>query len=114
MPRQKRKPGAQPGNSNAVTHGLYRQALSTADQIILDAARALSVSDLEEEIATLRVRIYNLVDIAPDNVELLQLALGRLTKMMIAHYQMNRQQAATFTDELQTLVNDINLTLTRI
>ncbi len=54
-----RRPGGQPGNTNALKHGFYAQKFKPRQ--LDDYARARDVTGLEEEIALLRLVILNLV-----------------------------------------------------
>lgn len=54
-----RRPGGQPGNTNAIKHGFYAQKFKP--QQLDDYARARAVTGLDEEIALLRLVILNLV-----------------------------------------------------
>src|SRR3989304_251564 len=63
--RPKRKPGAQPGNLNALTNGFYSHALSAAQALELHDAQALPTDDLSDEIAILRPPLLPLTAPAP-------------------------------------------------
>lgn len=54
-----RKPGAQPGNKNALRHGFYSKRFTAEEQTRLDAQ---SPTDVQAEIALLRVCIDRLYD----------------------------------------------------
>ena len=55
-----RRPGGQPGNTNALKHGFYARKLKS--RRLADYARARTVTGLDEEIALLRLVILNLVE----------------------------------------------------
>lgn len=62
MATKKRAPGAQPGNSNALTHGFYSRRFKDIDKKDLDALNAT----IESEIAGMRVSARRIFDYADD------------------------------------------------
>ena len=58
-----RKRGGQPGNDNAVKHGFYSPRFTSAENLDLDAAAPVGVSD---EIALLRVGMRRLFELAQE------------------------------------------------
>jgi hypothetical protein len=61
MPQSKRRPGAQPGNTNALKHGFYSRRFNPLEINDLDVALREGV---EDEIALLRVTIRRVFDLA--------------------------------------------------
>src|SRR3972149_5643609 len=70
MPRQKRRPGAQPGNRHAVTHGFYAKGMPDAQALELDEAQRLPTDDLSGEMGRLRLHLRDLIGNSPDRAEL--------------------------------------------
>jgi hypothetical protein len=66
----KRKPGAQPGNLNALKHGFYSRRFKEAEKRDL----AAHTGGLEDEIAMLRVSIRRLLEWTPARGERVELA----------------------------------------
>src|SRR3972149_5868512 len=75
MPRQKRRPGAQPGNRHAVTHGFYAKGMPDAQALELDEAQRLPTDDLSGEMGRLRLHLRDLIGNSPDRAELVYLGL---------------------------------------
>ena len=75
----KRNKGAQPGNRNARKHGFYSKVMTRSEK--LELQKAVSVEGLGDEIALLRLKIFQLLERDPDNLNLVLQAsdiLGRL------------------------------------
>ena len=75
----KRNKGDQPGNRNARKHGFYSKVLTRSEK--LELQKAVSVEGLGDEIALLRLKIFQLLERDPDNLNLVLQAsdiLGRL------------------------------------
>jgi hypothetical protein len=58
-----RKPGAQPGNRNALKHGFYSRNFKPSET---EAVEAASIEGLHNEIIMLRVMIRRVVELATD------------------------------------------------
>ena len=68
--RERRLPGGQPGNSNAVKHGFYSKQLS--EEHGADYLEAIELTGLSEEIALLRVHIARVVADGADMADLVK------------------------------------------
>jgi hypothetical protein len=77
---EKKRPGGQPGNQNARTHGFYSRALTSAQQDSLQAAGDLR--GVDNEIAMLRVKIFSILEEAPANTAVLLRAVTALTRLV--------------------------------
>ena len=77
---EKRRPGGQPGNRNARTHGFYSRALTPAQQESLQVAGDLR--GVDNEIAMLRVKILSILEEAPENTAVLLKAVTALTRLI--------------------------------
>lgn len=109
--RPKRKPGAQPGNLNALTHGFYSHALSAAQALELHDAQALPTDDLSDEIAILRQRLLQLIKNEPDNLDLLFAGVRALANLARAHYHLKGTDADRLVGAMQTVLQSIEDTL---
>lgn len=111
MVRQRRRPGAQPGNSNALKHGFYSPAFSDSLRTALREAAELQSSDLEAELAAARVTLRRLLEASPDNVDAVTRLLSTITQLARAHYAMNSSEASdlerAMTDELERLREEL-------
>jgi hypothetical protein len=65
-----RSPGAQPGNSSALTHGLYSQKRFQLPQLSDEDRKNLGSKGLCDEIASLRLVIQRVLELANDNADL--------------------------------------------
>jgi hypothetical protein len=95
--------GGQPGNTNALKHGLYAQALTRAQADLAAQAAQLHPLDLEAEIALLRSRIATLLQAEPDNAELLFEGIRTLARIAATHAALTRDEE----DELGDTVRDV-------
>jgi len=67
-PAEPRKRGAQPGNQNARTHGLYSKVMPLLRAARFALAREISVEDLTDEIAVIREQMAHVIDIQSGGV----------------------------------------------
>lgn len=111
MRTTKRKPGAQPGNLNALKHGYYSNSFTDATRAYLEEALALSPTDLAQEIATLRARLRILIDAQPANLELLHRAMGSLARLAATHYHLQGTDADRLNTALSNVLQSIERTL---
>src|SRR3990172_4954183 len=85
------KKGAQPGNRNALKHGFYSRVLSQEETLAL--LQADSLDGLDSEIAILRLKICQLLERDPDNLNLMLRASAILARLLRIKHQLNPQQA---------------------
>jgi len=78
-PGPKRKPGAQPGNLNAVKHGLYTRYLRSGEA---SPSEALEARSLEPEISLLRVLIQRTLALA-EEVEDVEMSIKLLSALSL-------------------------------
>lgn len=102
MVRQRRRPGGQPGNQNALKHGYYSQAFSDSLRVALREAAALNSSDLEAELAAARVILRRTIEAAPDNVDAIERMLRTIASLAATHYRLNSSEAS----ELEEVMRD--------
>jgi len=107
MPRPKRRPGGQPGNLNAVTHGFYSKGMTEAQALELDEARKLPADDLTGEIARLRVHLRTLLQAAPDHAETIYLGLRTLANLARTHYHLKGTDADRLVDAMRAVLLSI-------
>src|SRR3972149_522085 len=111
MTKPKRKPGGQPGNLNAQTHGFYGRSFTRARQLRLTEARALSATDLREEIAVLRERLDLLMNAEQGNIDLLRHGLNTLARLAATHYHMSGTAQDHLTVAMANILDDIERVL---
>lgn len=99
--------GAQKGNKNAVKHGLYSAAAPDDISRHLDAAAALSPSDLAAELALARAHLAALLTakiIDPDHV---RLGLSLVTKIALANGRLRPQDTGLVLDHVTATLNQL-------
>jgi len=100
----KRKRGAQPGNQNACKHGFYSKHLEKARrQEIKEAAR----NGLDEEIALLRLKIRDILEHDPHNLNLVIRAMGTLARMLRLKYKLGTHEEQKLADALNCVVKEV-------
>ena len=100
-----KKRGAPPGNQNARKHGFYSLALAEE----LEAAGELE--GLDGEIAVLRVKIKEILEKDPSNVELILKAAATLSRLVKTKYQITPEEKATLKDAIKSVLTDIAVPL---
>jgi len=90
-----RKRGAPIGNHNARTHGFYSLHLTARQRRALEAASYLK--GLDQEIAIVRMKIEDILATAPENIEVLMLAISMLVKLKKAEKLLSKD--GEFTEE---------------
>jgi len=73
----------------------------------------MSPTDLTREIALLRERVDLLLQAAPERLELLIAALGRLTRMVATHYHLSAADTDRLTQATRNVLDEIEATLGR-
>ncbi len=110
--RSRRKPGAQPGNTNALKHGEYSKRL----------ARPAQQSDplsLDEEIAMLRFAMQRVFSSAErsedqdletwgDTLNLLSRSAARLAQVLRTKHQLQSERKDDLTTALQLALNEVS------
>lgn len=106
-PTEPRKRGAQLGNTNALKHGYYSRSLDRLGQQQLAEARALDATDLSEEIALQRARLFRLNEAHPEHFDLLVKVVGQLTRTVIAHFAMRGGAADRLVDATNNVLDEM-------
>ena len=109
--KPKRKPGGQPGNLNAVKHGLYSSVLDRVGQERFALALTLSPTDLHREIALLRERAERLLSADATDLDLLRQTLGTLARLAATHYHISGTDADRLTEAMSNVLDSIERTL---
>jgi hypothetical protein len=89
MEEEKRKPGGQPGNQNARTHGFYSKELDETEKV--EYLLAVEVEGLDYEIALMRVKIQALVVHDPGNIRLITQAANTLARLLTAKHNISNE-----------------------
>jgi hypothetical protein len=81
-----RRPGAQPGNKNALKHGFYTRRFTKRD---LNGVESINAKSLAEEIALIRVFTRRLVESTDPSADIYELA-GVLRALCLASVTITR------------------------
>ena len=111
-PPTPRKRGAQPGNSNAVRHGLYSAHLTDEALAALAEALALSPTDLTREVALARAHLDALLAHGGLEAHSVRLAVEIVARVATRHYRMSPASTATLADAITATLNQLSEQLT--
>jgi hypothetical protein len=101
-----RKKGAQPGNTNAVTHGFYSRTLNETEQ--KDFEKAVGIEGIDEEIALIRLEIKKAILGGDDtNLKILVRAASALEKLIRTRYQISAAQRHGLKQAIGNVIKDI-------
>jgi hypothetical protein len=85
--------------------GFYSDALSEAEQLLLDQAR--DMEGLDEEIAMLRVHLRKALEASPDDLRLVTLGVDMLVKAVAAQYRLSPKARRDLAGHLTNLLNSL-------
>jgi hypothetical protein len=97
--------GARKSLAQAQREGFYSDALSEAEQLLLEIAREME--GLDEEIAVLRVRLRKALDERPEDLRLLTHGVDMLVKAVAAQYRLSPKARRDLSDHLSNLLNSL-------
>lgn len=103
------KRGAPKGNQNAKKHGFYSKALDEADKLQLEEAR--SIDGLDEEIAVLRIKLRDLIENHPENIELALEAANTIARLVRTRYNITKEQKRSLKDAITRVLTEIAVPL---
>jgi len=103
------KKGAPKGNQNAKKHGFYSQALDEAELLELEEARGMD--GLDEEIAILRIKLKNLIESQPQNIELALEAANTIARLVRTRYNITREQKKSLKEAIAKVLTEIAIPL---
>ena len=107
-PPTPRKRGAQPGNTNALTHGYYSDALkSKVAKASLSKARQIALDDLSEEIGTTRQRLFAALDAIPDKFEVWSVLVRTLVRAVAVQFAMRPTAVQRLEDATDEVIADM-------
>jgi hypothetical protein len=104
VPRQARKPGAQPGNKNAEKHGYYSAAV--APILRRHYERAIDMADwesLRHEIDLARAQLARLLAREPNNHDILVRLVNTIARTLALNFRLSRNEE----HELGTALSDM-------
>jgi len=104
MKQTKRKRGAQPGNQNAHKHGFYSKHLEKARRQEIEKA---ALTSLDEEITLLRLKIRDILEHDPRNLNLVIRAMGILARLLKLKYNLGSADEQKLADALNYVVKEV-------
>ena len=104
-PEPERHRGGQLGNQNARTHGFYSKTLSPEQQEALQDAAV--VDGIDQEIAVLRVKIASILENAPQNIDVLILAMSLLARLLQTKQLIDKKDQHKLGEAFQNVLRDI-------
>ena len=103
------KKGAPQGNQNAKKHGFYSRALGAAERLELEEAGGMD--GLDEEIAVLRIKLRNLIENHPDNIELALEAANTIARLVRTRYNITKEQKKSLKEAIAKVLTEIAVPL---
>ena len=85
--------------------GFYTEALSAAERMRLPKAR--DVEGIDEEIALLRVRLFQFAKEHPDQLDLLLKGVTLLVRAVTTKYQLSPKAKKDLTESIEGIINGI-------
>lgn len=107
----KRKPGGQPGNTNALKHGLYSHALDAVGRQMFEEALDIGPSDYTREIASCRQRLDAAIEAAPDRIDFVAKLVNALARLAATHFHLSGSNSDRLADAMRNVLQDIETTL---
>jgi hypothetical protein len=107
--KEKRKRGGQKGNQNARTHGFYSKALDDTEKD--DMEQASGISDIDDEIALMRVKIKAILEKEPENVKLIMQATSTLAELIIKQCKINKEQRKGLKEAIGSVLKEVGIPL---
>ncbi len=106
---KKRTRGAQPGNTNAVRHGLYSSRLSAHQRAALAEARELDPAELSEEIALVRARLAVFLehDRPGQRLDLVLTAARTLAHLAAVHHRLSGQAQQDLAQSVAAVITGV-------
>ena len=87
----------------------YTRVLDEAQA--MDFETAAGADGLDDEITLLRVKIKELIEKEPENVQLLMAATNILAKLVKTRYSMNKKQEKNLGQAIKNIIKDIGVPL---
>jgi hypothetical protein len=103
------KRGAPPGNQNARKHGFYSRALDEADK--LEIEELTQVVGIDDEIALLRWKLRELIENAPDRIDLHLQAASTVARLVRTRYQISKEQKKSLKEAIAKVLTDVAVPL---
>jgi len=102
--RQKRRPGGQPANQNARTHGFYSRFLDPVDR--QNIVKAAKLDGFDEEIALIRHKIKSLLATEPDNHVVIITAVTALSSLIRSKRALEKGNSRKLARAMEYILRD--------
>lgn len=109
MAKTKRKRGAPKGNQSARKHGFYSRALNVAEKLQLE--EAAQVEGIDQEIAILRIKLRELIEIHPERVDLHLEAANTIARLVRTKYQISKEQKKSLKEAIAKVLTEVAVPL---
>jgi len=103
------KKGAPLKNQNARKHGFYSQALTEAEKLEMEEAGY--VEGIDQEIALLRIKLRELVEIQPDRIDLHLEAANTIARLVRTRYQISKEQKKSLKEAIAKVLTEVAVPL---
>lgn len=107
MPQFRRKPGGQPNNVNAKTHGFYSKGVSPGLAHALERAKELDNASLFQEIRLARAYMTQMLEIAPENHDIINRLLNTIVRAVAIDHSLSRDEEDAIGTALSDLLAEI-------
>ncbi len=108
---RKRTRGAQPGNRNALKHGLYSSRLDEEGREALREAQQLDPAELRGEIDLLRARLAILLSKAPNRFDLVLVAARAIALLAATRYRLSPKATDDLAQSMANVIQGIGAQL---
>ena len=96
-------------SQNSGRRGFYSRALDKAESLGFEEAE--SMEGLDEEIAVLRVKLREVIENDPDNIELALKAANTIARLVRTRYNITKEQRKSLKDAISNVLTEIALPL---
>jgi hypothetical protein len=104
---EKKNPGGQPGNTNALKHGFYCEGVSPALAHALERAKGLTEGTLYEEIKLARSYLSYMLQEVPANHDIINRLLNTIVRAVAIDHGLNRLEEDAIGGALQDLLAEL-------
>ena len=99
------KRGAPKSNQNARKHGFYSRALTAAEK--LEMEEAVFVEGIDQEIALLRIKLRELVELEPGRIDLQLEAANTIARLVRTRYQISKEQKNSLKEAITKVLTEV-------
>jgi hypothetical protein len=89
--------------------GFYARVLNETEK--LEIAEAVTMEGLDEEIAMLRMKLRELIQNAPDNIDLYLKTINTLARLVGIRYNITKEQKKSLKEAISKVITEIAVPL---